>query len=149
RLTRVRGLLIDEAMLTGESVTAEKREGTVAADAALGDRTGMAYSGTLVAAGQGIGVVVATGGGTEIGRISELIQGVELLTTPLLRQINRFGQRFTWVAIGAAVVLFAFATLARGYAWPEALIAVVALAVGVVPEGLPAVITITLAIGVQ
>ena len=149
RLIRVRGLLIDEAMLTGESVTAEKREDTVAADAPLGDRACMAYSGTLVAAGQGTGLVVATAGATEIGRISALIQGVELLTTPLLRQINRFGQRFTWVAISAAVVLFAFATLVRGYAWPEALIAVVALAVGVVPEGLPAVITITLAIGVQ
>ncbi|MBL8847857.1 MAG: cation-transporting P-type ATPase [Hyphomicrobium zavarzinii] len=149
RLIRVRGLLIDEAMLTGESVTAEKREGIVATDAPLGDRTGMAYSGTLVAAGQGTGVVVATGGETEIGHISALIQGVELLTTPLLRQINRFGERFTWVAITAAALLFAFATLLRDYPWPDALIAVVALAVGVVPEGLPAVITITLAIGVQ
>ncbi len=149
RLTRVHGLLIDEAMLTGESVTAEKREGPVPAAAPLGDRTGMAYSGTLVAAGQGAGLVVATGGDTEIGRISALIQDVTLLTTPLLRQINRFGERFTWFAIGAAALLFAFATLVRGYAWPDALIAVVALAVGVVPEGLPAVITITLAIGVQ
>jgi magnesium-transporting ATPase (P-type) len=149
RLTRVRGLLIDEAMLTGESVTSEKREHTAPADAPLGDRVCMAYSGTLVAAGQGTGVVVATGGETEIGRISALIQGVELMTTPLLRQINRFGERFTWIAISAAVVLFFFATLLRGYPWPEALIAVVALAVGVVPEGLPAVITITLAIGVQ
>ncbi len=149
RLTRVRGLLIDEAMLTGESVTSEKQEGTAPADAPLGDRVGMAYSGTLVAAGQGTGIVVATGGETEIGHISALIQGVELLTTPLLRQINRFGERFTWIALSAAVVLFFFATLFRGYPWPDALIAVVALAVGVVPEGLPAVITITLAIGVQ
>jgi magnesium-transporting ATPase (P-type) len=149
RLTRVHGLLIDEAMLTGESVTAEKREDAVAADAPLGDRVGMAYSGTLVAAGSGTGIVVATGGHTEIGRISAMIQDVTLLTTPLLRQINRFGQRFTWFAIASAALLFAFATLVRSYAWPEALIAVVALAVGVVPEGLPAVITITLAIGVQ
>jgi len=149
RLIRARGLLIDEAMLTGESVAAEKQEDPVAPDAPLGDRLCMAFSGTLVAAGQGTGVVVATGGRTEIGRISALIESVETLTTPLLRQINQFGQRFTWVAIAAAVLLFAFATLARGYAWPEALIAVVALAVGVVPEGLPAVITITLAIGVQ
>ncbi|MDQ8698987.1 cation-transporting P-type ATPase [Hyphomicrobium sp. LHD-15] len=149
RLTRVRGLLIDEAMLTGESVTAEKQESTAPTDAPLGDRVGMAYSGTLVAAGQGTGVVIATGGETEIGHISALIQGVELLTTPLLRQINRFGERFTWIALSAAVVLFLFATFFRGYPWPDALIAVVALAVGVVPEGLPAVITITLAIGVQ
>ena len=149
RLIRARGLLIDEAMLTGESVAAEKREDPVAGDVPLGDRLCMAYSGTLVAAGQGAGVVVATGSRTEIGRISSLIEHVEQLTTPLLRQINRFGQRFTWVAISGAGLLFAFATLARGWPWSEALIAVVALAVGVVPEGLPAVITITLAIGVQ
>lgn len=149
RLVRSRGLLIDETMLTGESVASEKHDEPVKLDAPLGDRTCMAFSGTLVAAGQGAGVAVATGQRTEIGRISALIEGVEQLTTPLLRQINRFGQRFTWIAISAAVLLFLFAILARGYAWPDALIAVVALAVGVVPEGLPAVITITLAIGVQ
>jgi magnesium-transporting ATPase (P-type) len=149
RLTRVRGLLIDEAMLTGESVTSEKRESPVPPDAPLGDRSPMAYSGTLVAAGQGTGIVIATGAETEIGRINALIQSVDMLTTPLLRQINRFGERFTWVALASAVALFLFATLFRGYPWPDALIAVVALAVGVVPEGLPAVITITLAIGVQ
>lgn len=149
RLTRARGLLIDEAMLTGESVAAEKSEAPVAPPAPIGDRCCIAFSGTLVAAGQGTGVVVATGVATEIGRISTLIEGVDATTTPLLRQINQFGKRFTWVAICSAALLFAFATLIRGYPWPEALIAVVALAVSVVPEGLPAVITITLAIGVQ
>ena len=149
RLVRARGLLVDEAMLTGESVVAEKHEQAVAADAPLGDRTCMAFSGTLVVAGQGTGIVVATGTHTEIGRISRLIESVDLLGTPLLRQINSFGQRFTWIAIGGAVLLYLFATLLRGYDWVEALIAVVAMAVGVVPEGLPAVITITLAIGVQ
>ena len=149
RLTRARGLLIDEAMLTGESVASEKREDPVAPEAALGDRLCMAFSGTLVAAGQGTGVVAATGEDTEIGRISALIHGVEQLTTPLLRQITHFAQRFVWVVIAAAALLFAFAILARGFAWPEALVTVVALSVGVVPEGLPAVITITLAIGVQ
>src|SRR3546814_6718435 len=99
----------------------------------------MAFSGTLVAAGQGTGIVVATGAATEISRINALIEGVAPLTTPLLRQINRFGRRFTWIAISAAALLFFFATLVRGYAWPDELIAVVALAVGVVPEGLPAV----------
>jgi magnesium-transporting ATPase (P-type) len=149
RLTRARGLLIDEALLTGESVAAEKQEDAVAADAALGDRLCMAFSGTLVAAGQGTGVVVATGADTEIGRISALIRGVEPLTTPLLAQITRFARRFVWFVVAAAGLLFAFAVLARGFAWPDALVTVVALAVGVVPEGLPAVITITLAIGVQ
>jgi potassium/sodium efflux P-type ATPase len=103
----------------------------------------------MVAAGQGLGVVVATGIGTEVGKISRLLSSVEELTTPLLRQINRFGRRFTWAALSGAVLLFLFAVFLREFAWPDALIAVVALAVGLVPEGLPAVITITLAIGVQ
>ncbi|HEX6157350.1 MAG TPA: HAD-IC family P-type ATPase, partial [Burkholderiales bacterium] len=149
RLLRARGLLIDEALLTGESVPAAKQEAPAAAAAALGARHSMAYSGTLVAAGQASAVVVATGARTEIGRISGLLEAVEPLTTPLLRQMNRFARRFTWLAIAGAGALFAFAVLARGYAWPDALIAVVALAVSLVPEGLPAVITVTLAIGVR
>ncbi len=149
RLIRARSLLIDEAILTGESVAAEKTEAPAPTQAPLGDRLSMAFSGTLVAAGQGTGVVVATGGRTEIGHISRLMGEVETLTTPLLRQMNQFATRFTWTAIIGAVVLFAFAVLVRGFDWPDALIAVVALAVGVIPEGLPAVITITLAIGVQ
>ena len=149
RLTRARGLLIEEAILTGELVAAEKLENPVPAAAALGDRRSMAYSGTVVAAGQGVGVAVVTGAGTEIGKISNLISGVQELTTPLLRQISRFGRRFTLVSIAAAVLLFLFAVYVREFAWPDAVLAVVALAVAVVPEGLPAVITITLAIGVQ
>jgi magnesium-transporting ATPase (P-type) len=149
RLIRARGLLIDEALLTGESMAAEKQEDPVAPDAALGDRRCLAFSGTLVAAGQGTGVVAATGGDTEIGRISALIRGVEPLTTPLLRQIAQFSHRFFWVVITAAALLFAFATLVRGFRPADALVTVVALAVGVVPEGLLAVITIALAIGVQ
>ena len=149
RLLRARSLRIDEAILTGESVASTKRAEASAGAAALGDQHGMAFSGTLVATGQGSGVAVATGLRTEIGRISELLGGVEELTTPLLRQINRFGRRFTWFAFLGAAALFAFAVFLRGFAWDEALIAVVALAVSLVPEGLPAVITITLAIGVQ
>ncbi len=149
RLVRARGLLVDEALLTGESVAAQKSEQAAPADAPLGDRQGMAYSGTLVAAGQGTGVVVATGLRTEIGRISSLLQSVEQLSTPLLRQIDRFAVRFTWFAFVVAALVFAFAVWVRHYSWAEALIAVVALAVGAIPEGLPAVITITLAIGVR
>ena len=149
RLLRARRLLIDEALLTGESVAAEKDETPVAADAALGDRRGMAFSGTLVAAGQATGVVVETGMGTQIGHISRLLQAVEPLSTPLLRQIDQFARRFTWVVLIGGALLFTFAVLVRGFDWVEALIAVVALAVGIVPEGLPAVITITLAIGVR
>ncbi|MDH5824630.1 HAD-IC family P-type ATPase [Luteimonas sp. RD2P54] len=133
RLLGARSLLIDEAVLTGESVAADKREAPVDAAAALGDRACMAWSGTLVAAGQGVGVVVATGRDTEIGRISTLIGGVQALTTPLLRQIDDFGRRFTWVALAGAAALFGFAVLVRGFRWDEALMAVVALAVGCDP----------------
>ncbi|CAM3296487.1 ATPase, P-type (transporting), HAD superfamily, subfamily IC [Paracoccus aminovorans] len=149
RLIKVRNLLIDEALLTGESVAAEKQEPPVAAASDLGDRGSMAYSGSLVAAGQGAGVAVATGEDSELGRISRLMGSAQPLVTPLLRQIDGFGRRFTWIAILGAALVFAVATLLRGYPWDEALIVVVALAVGVVPEGLPAVITITLAIGVR
>ena len=149
RLLTARNLLIDEAILTGESVAAAKADGPVAASAPLGDRRPMAFSGTIVAAGQGSGVVVATGPRTQIGRISTLLEEVAPLTTPLLRQINRFARGFTIFAFLGAAAVFAFAVTLRGYAWDEALMAVVALAVGLIPEGLPAVITITLAIGVQ
>ncbi|HEX2333049.1 MAG TPA: HAD-IC family P-type ATPase [Burkholderiales bacterium] len=149
RLLRARGLLVDEALLTGESVPAAKNEAPAPAAADLGARHSMAYSGTLVAAGQGTGVVVATGVATEIGRISTLLQSVQSLTTPLLRQMNRFARRFTWLAIAGSAALFAFAVLVRDFPWMQALLGVVALAVSVVPEGLPAVITITLAIGVR
>jgi calcium-translocating P-type ATPase len=149
RLLQARGLLIDEALLTGESVPAAKDAAPAPADADLGARHSMAFSGTLAVAGQASGVVVATGAATEIGRISALLQAVEPLTTPLVRQMNRFAHGFTWVAIGGAAALFAFVVLARDYAWTEALLAVVALAVSLVPEGLPAVITITLAVGVR
>ncbi|MGB3928774.1 MAG: HAD-IC family P-type ATPase [Sphingobium sp.] len=149
RLLRTRGLLIDEAPLTGESLAVEKQVEPVDAIAAIADRSSMAFSGTLVASGQASGVVAATGLRTQIGHISSLLQAVETVTTPLLRQIDRFANRFTWAVLAGSVLLFAFAVVAREFHWIDALIAVVALAVGIIPEGLPAVITITLAIGVQ
>ncbi len=149
RLIRARGLLINEAILTGESASSVKTGNTVDAKAPLGDREGMAYSGTLVAAGQGLGLVVTTGSHTEIGRISSLLGSVQTLTTPLLRQVNQFGRRFTVLSLVIAALLFAYATGLRGMGWVDALMVVVAIAVSLVPEGLPAVITITLAIGVQ
>ncbi len=149
RLLRARGLRADEAILTGESVAAEKHREPIAVDVPLGERRSMAYSGTIIATGQGIGVVVGTGADTEIGKISTLLTDVEELTTPLLRQINRFGTQFSWFAIIGALLLFLFAVFLRSYDWVDALIGVIALTVGLVPEGVPAVITITLAIGVQ
>jgi magnesium-transporting ATPase (P-type) len=149
RLLRARGLLIDEAILTGESVASSKSDAVVEALAPLGDRTGMAYSGTLVAAGQGLGLVVATGRHTEIGRISDLLGEVQSLATPLLRKINAFGRRFTVLSILLAATLFAFAVGVQHMPWLAALMVVVAIAVSLVPESLPAVITITLAMGVR
>lgn len=149
RLLRARRLLIDEALLTGESVAAEKHDGLLPEDTVLADRQNMAFSGTLVAAGQAQGMVVATGTATQIGQISTLIQSVKAMATPLLKQIDHFARRFTWFVLAGSLALFAFAVTVRNYDWVEALIAVVALAVGIVPEGLPAVITITLAIGVR
>jgi|TARA_R100000501_G_scaffold8550_1_gene17373 magnesium-transporting ATPase (P-type) len=149
RILRARGLAIEEAALTGESVAAEKQENRVLPDAPLGDRSSMAFSGTLVARGQATGLVVDTGTSTEIGKISGMLQKVPSLVTPLLQQINSFARLLTLVILAFGAALLAFAVLVRGFDWVDALIAVVAVAVGAIPEGLPAVITITLAIGVQ
>src|SRR5690606_162903 len=92
RLVSIHGLRVDEAALTGESLAVDKGTEAVAADAPLGDRYGMAYSGTLVVYGQATGVVVATGGDTEIGKINEMLAGIRSVTTPLLRRINHFGR---------------------------------------------------------
>lgn len=149
RLLRARNLRVEEAILTGESVPAEKQTAPAEDDAPLGDRRSMAFSGTLVTAGQGIGVVVATGAATELGRISGLLSGVERLETPLVRQMNAFARQLTLVILGLAGGTFAFAVLVRGYAVEDAFMAMVGMAVAAIPEGLPAVMTITLAIGVQ
>lgn len=149
RLVSARGLRIEEAVLTGESVASDKSSEPVSEEVPLGDRTSMAFSGTLVAAGQARGLVTATGTHTEIGKISQMLGTIAPLTTPLLKQINRFGRQLTVAALIVAALLFIFAVSVRGLAWLEAMMIVVALAVGFVPEGLPAVITITLAIGVQ
>jgi magnesium-transporting ATPase (P-type) len=149
RLLRATSLKIEEAVLTGEAAASDKSTDPVPPDAALGDRASMAYSGTMVASGQGAGLVVATGAATELGRISAMVGGVETLTTPLINQMNVFARRLTIVilALAAAVCIFAFT--ARGYEIEHAFMAAVGVAVSAIPEGLPAVMTITLAIGVK
>lgn len=149
RLIKARNLRIEEAILTGESVPVEKGTEPAAPDAALGDRRSIAFSGTLVTAGHAAGVVVATGGSTELGRISALIGRVEQLETPLIRKMNEFARQLTWAILALSIVMLAFAVLVRGYPVAEAFMAVVGMAVAAIPEGLPAVMTITLAIGVQ
>jgi magnesium-transporting ATPase (P-type) len=149
RLIRVKSLQVQEAVLTGESVAVEKQVKAVAGDALLGDRLSMAFSGTLVTYGQGTGVVVATGVHSEIGRISALLARVETLTTPLLRQMAQFARWLTGAIMAIAAATFAFGVLARDYSAAEMFLAAVGLAVAAIPEGLPAIMTITLAIGVQ
>jgi magnesium-transporting ATPase (P-type) len=149
RLLRTRNLQIEEAILTGESVPTEKSAAPAAAAAALGDRTSMAWSGTMVASGIGSGVVVATGAGTEIGRISALLSDVQTLATPLTRQLERFGKVLSGVIGAVAVATMAVGVLLHSYPIEHMFIAAVGLAVAAIPEGLPAIITITLAIGVQ
>src|SRR5580658_404104 len=149
RLLRASSLRIEEAVLTGEAAAADKSIDPVAPDAALGDRASMAYSGTMVAGGQGAGLVIATGAATELGRISAMVGGIETLTTPLIRQMNVFAQRLTIVVLALAAAVCIFAFMARGYEIEQAFMAAVGVAVAAIPEGLPAVMTITLAIGVR
>jgi len=149
RLLRTNGLQVQEAILTGESVPVEKDTRPVAAAAPLGDRVCMAYSGTLVTSGLGRGVVVGTGKETEIGRISGMLSTVETLTTPLLRQMNAFAQWLTIFILLIAAVLLVFGYFVEHFEFAEMFMAVVGLSVAAIPEGLPAVLTITLAVGVQ
>jgi magnesium-transporting ATPase (P-type) len=149
RLIRAKNLKLDEAALTGESVPVDKQVEAAPAGSDLGDRTSMAFSGTFVAAGQGAGVVVATATKTELGRISGMLSEVVELKTPLIRQMDQFARQITFVVMAAAVLVFVMAYLVQGFALVEAFMAVVGLFVAAIPEGLPAVMTVTLAIGVQ
>ncbi|MBS1212905.1 MAG: carbonate dehydratase [Proteobacteria bacterium] len=149
RLLETRNLSINEAALTGESAPSVKAVGPVDRDAVLGDRLCMAYSGTLVTSGQGLGVVAATGGDTEIGRISSLLSEVQTPETPLQRQLASFGHWLTVVILLMSAGIFLFGLLVREVVWEKMFMAVVGIAVAAVPEGLPVIVTITLAVGVQ
>ena len=149
RLLEVRDLRIEEAALTGESLPVDKHIAPVALLASLGDRHCMAYSGTLVSAGSGCGVVVATGKHTELGRISQLLGAVTALQTPLLADMSRFARYLTLLIVGLAGLTFAVGVWLRDYSAADMLMASVGLAVAAIPEGLPAVLTIILALGVQ
>jgi magnesium-transporting ATPase (P-type) len=149
RMLTAHGMSVQEAILTGESVPVEKHIEPVAADAPLGDRSCMAFSGTLVTSGQGKGVVVATGRKTEIGRISGLLSEVEMLTTPLVTQMGVFAKWLTILILLVAALLLTYGYYVGHHDFTELFMAVVGLSVAAIPEGLPAVLTITLAIGVQ
>lgn len=149
RLLDVTGLRIEESALTGESVPVDKQVAPVAGNASLGDRTPMAFSGTLVAAGRGIGVVTATGPHTELGRINRLITEVQSIDTPLTRQMAQFSKTLSGVIIGLAVLMIGVGLWVHDNPMGELFLAAIGFAVAAVPEGLPAILTITLALGVQ
>jgi cation-transporting P-type ATPase F len=149
RLVQTRELQVAEATLTGESLPIEKKADTLLAnDTPLSDRRNMAYATTLVTYGQGTGVVIATGDATEIGRISQLISQAQSLETPLTRKISEFSRLLLLVLSGVAILSFAIGLL-RGQSFADTLTTSIALAVASIPEGLPAAVTVTLAIGVS
>lgn len=148
RLIDVSNLTVDESGLTGESIPVEKDTQLLDSETALAERANMAYAGSLVASGQGQGMVVAIANATETGRISQMMEQSTDTQTPITRKINKFSHKLLYVVLGLAVVVFV-AGLSRTQSWVDAFIATVAFAVAAIPEGLPAIVTITLSIGVS
>ncbi len=149
RLLQTNGLMIQESILTGESVAVEKNDRTTGADAVLGDRYCMAYSGTIVTSGQGKGIVIATGQSTEVGKIGSMLTEVQMLVTPLVKQMATFSKWLTAVILLVAIALLLTGYFIMDHEFAELFMVVVGLSVAAIPEGLPAVLTITLAVGVQ
>ncbi len=147
RLIRVRELSVDESALTGESFPVAKENVMLPSATVVADRRNMAYAGALVVTGSGAGIVVATGAETEVGRIHELVGLAEGVETPLTRKLARFSKWLTVAILVLAAVTFVVGMI-RGASAADMVVAAVALAVGAIPEGLPAAVTITLAIGV-
>lgn len=149
RLASMRGLHVDESVLTGEAAPVLKEMRDLGSQTPLADRINMAFSGTLVTVGIGRGVVVATGSRTELGRISGLVGSMPDETAPLVRRMNAFGKTLTTAILAVGVLVLIIAVAFRGYPFAQALMAVIGLSVAAIPEGLPAVMTIILAIGIQ
>ena len=149
RLIVATNLQVMEAVLTGESVAVEKVTSAMAADAQLGDRKNCAFGGTMVVYGQGTGVVIATGDAAELGKINALVSSVEAQSTPLMDSLEVFGQWIAGITLLLALATFLLSYLARGNTPSKAFSEAIAVAVAIIPEGLPSVTTITLALGVQ
>ncbi len=148
RLVQMKSLQVDESALTGESVPVHKHTDALALDTVLADRRNLAFAGTLVTAGQAEAVVWATGDRTETGNIARLISSAVELSTPLTKKIAQFSRLVLWVILGLAATAFVVG-VARGEKAVDMFMAAVALAVGAIPEGLPAAVTVVLAIGVS
>ncbi|MEO5654074.1 MAG: HAD-IC family P-type ATPase [Marmoricola sp.] len=148
RLVEAVELRVDESSLTGESASVRKTDDVLTAATRVADRRNMTYAGTLVRSGTGHGIVVATGERTELGGIHRLVSGATVLATPLTSKLARFSTRLSVIILALAAAAFVIGVL-RGESAADMFTAVVALAVGAIPEGLPAAVTITLAIGVK
>ncbi|MCC8144178.1 MAG: HAD-IC family P-type ATPase [Tannerellaceae bacterium] len=149
RLLKTNSLKIEEAILTGESAPSDKEAGPLANDTMLGDQINMAFSSTTITAGTGTGIVVAIGKDTELGKINQLISDTESITTPLIKQTNKLGKTISIAIVAIAVAVYLFGHFFRDYPDGELLMSVIGLAVAAIPEGLPAILSIILAIGVQ
>lgn len=148
RLITSNSLQVEEAALTGESVPVDKDTNVVDADAGIGDRINMAFSSTNVTYGRGIGVVTATGMDTEVGNIATMIENSEEKQTPLQRDMARLTRFLTWAIVIISVVIFGIGVL-EGREWISMLLTAISVAVAALPEGLPAISTIILALGTQ
>jgi len=149
RIFQAHGLSAQEAILTGESASVDKKPQSVAQDATIGDRSSVMFAGTTVASGIGKGVVVATANQTELGRINKMLHSVQTLTTPLVEQMDTFAKWLTAFILSFAAIIFVIGYYVKELPFTDTFMAVVGLFVAAIPEGLPAVLTITLAIGVQ
>ena len=148
RLTEAVNLKIQEAALTGESLPVEKGIEALAQEVPLGDRSDMAFQSCSVTYGRGRGIVTGTGSTTEVGRIASLLQAVPEFKTPLQIRLDHLGKFLAWISLGVCVLIFAIG-LAYGHEILTMFMTAVSLAAAAIPEGLPAVSTIVLAVGVQ
>jgi magnesium-transporting ATPase (P-type) len=149
RVIEAHNLRVEEAILTGESTVVDKHASVLEGELSLGDRTNLLFSGTTISAGSGVGVVIATGADTELGHINQMMSGIEKHRTPLLVQMDKLGKAIFMLILAMMAALFVFSLALRDMPLSELLLSLISLAVASVPEGLPAIISIILSLGVQ